>query len=113
VKSILFLLIAGLATGCASSGEGGDRAGGGGSGPNPIVIVPDAELCGGEPCAEHSGERQFTHDSAPGSDVLFGAANRNPAGADAANEPAIVYPSNETMFPVNVSRIRACSGPRL
>ena len=106
VRSILFVLVACVATGCASGGEGGDRSGGGGTGPNPNVIVPDAELCGGGPCADHSGERQFTHDSAPGADVLFGAANRNPAGAGAANEPAIVYPSNETMFPVNVSRIR-------
>ncbi|MFA9472620.1 MAG: hypothetical protein ACERNK_18795, partial [Deltaproteobacteria bacterium] len=117
MRSILFVLVACVATGCASGGEGGDRAGGGsaggtgtagtgGTGLSPIVIVPDAELCGGEPCADHSGGRQFTHDSAPGADVLFGAANRNPAGTVAANEPAIVYPSNETMFPVNVSRIR-------
>jgi hypothetical protein len=110
-------LVACVATGCASGGEGGDRAGGGsaggsgtagtgGTGLSPIVIVPDSELCGGEPCADHSGDRQFTREGAPGADVLFGAANRNPAGADPPNEPAIVYPSNETMFPVNVSRIR-------
>ena len=118
MKSILFLLIAGLATGCASSGEGGNRAGGGsagsmgtagtgGTGLSPIVIVPDSELCGGEPCADHSGERQFTHEGAPdGADSLFGDATRNPAGTNAANEPAIVYPSHQTMFPVNVSRVR-------
>ncbi len=85
-----------------SAGAGGD-----GAGLNPIVIVPDAELCGGAPCADHSGERQFTHDSAPdAADSIFEGATRNPAGTNAANEPAIVYPSNETMFPVNVSRIR-------
>jgi hypothetical protein len=98
------VLIACAATACASSGEGGSRAGGGSAG---TVVVPDAELCGGEPCADHSGDRQFTHDSAPaGAATLFGDATRNPAGSNAANEPAIVYPSNETMFPVNVSRIR-------
>ena len=120
MRSILFALIACVATGCASSGEGGNRAGGGsagsmgtagaggdGTGQNPIVIVPDSELCGGEPCADHSGERQFTHDSTPdGADSLFGDATRNPAGTDAANEPVVVYPSHQTMFPVNVSRIR-------
>jgi len=118
VKSILFLVIACLASGCASSGEGGERAGGGsagsmgtagtgGDGLNPIVDVPDAELCGGEPCADHSGERQFTHEGAPdGADSLFENATRNPAGTNAGNEPAIVYPSHQTMFPVNVSRIR-------
>jgi hypothetical protein len=80
-----------------TAGTGGD-----GTGPNPIVIVPDSELCGGEPCADHSGERQFTHDGAPfGADSLFGDATRS-----AAIEPAVVYPSHQTMFPVNVSRIR-------
>jgi len=98
--------IAGLATGCASGSEGGDRAGGG-TGLDPIFIVPDSELCGGEPCADHSGERQFTHDGAPdGADLLFGDATRNPAGTNAANEPTVVYPSHQTMFPVNVSRVR-------
>jgi len=106
VKSIVLLLIAGLATGCASGSEGGDRAGGG-TGLDPIFIVPDSELCGGEPCADHSGERQFTHDGAPdGADLLFGDATRNPAGTNAANEPTVVYPSHQTMFPVNVSRVR-------
>jgi len=102
VKSILFVLIACVATGCTSSGEGGD-----GTRQNPTVDVPEAELCGGEPCADHGGERQFTHDGAPdGSDSLFGDATRNPAGTNAANEPAVVYPSHQTMFPVNVSRVR-------
>ena len=91
MRSTLFVLVACVATGCASGGEGGDRAGGGGTGPNPNVIVPDAELCGGEPCADHSGERQFTREGAPdGADSLFGDATRNPAGTNAANEPAIV-----------------------
>jgi hypothetical protein len=82
-------------------------AGAGGNGSGPIVQVPDAELCGGEPCADHTGERQFTHDGAPdGAASLFEGAMRNPAGTNAGNEPAMVYPSHETMFPVNVSRIR-------
>ena len=37
---------------------------------------------------------------------LFEGATRNPAGTNPGNEPAIVYPSHQTMFPVNVSRIR-------
>jgi hypothetical protein len=103
------VLIACAATACSSSGDDGVRAGGGtgGNGTGPIVQVPDAELCGGEPCADHTGERQFTHDGAPaGADSLFEDSTRNPAGTNAGNEPAIVYPSHQTMFPVNVSRIR-------
>ncbi|RLB39623.1 MAG: hypothetical protein DRH30_09600, partial [Deltaproteobacteria bacterium] len=113
-------MIACAATACASNGEGGVRAGGGsagtmgtagaggiGTGENPTVIVPDAELCGGGPCAEHTGEQQFTHDGVPvGTDSLFDAAMRNPPATNDANESAIVYPSHETMFPVNVSRVR-------
>lgn len=88
-----------------TGGTGG--AAGDGSGPGPIVNVPDAELCGGEPCADYSGTRQFTHDSAPADSAsLFGSATRNPAGTDPGSEPAPVYPSHQTMFPVNVSRIR-------
>ncbi len=103
VKSILVVLVACAATACASN----DASGTGGTGAGPIVQVPDSELCGGEPCADHTGERQFTHDGAPdGADALFGDATRNPAGTDADNEPAVVYPSHQTMFPVNVSRIR-------
>ncbi len=102
MRKFLVVLIACAATACASSSEGGERAG-----QKPIVDVPDAELCGGEPCADHSGERQFTHDSAPSdADLLFRDATTNPAGTNASKEPVIVYPSHETMFPVNVSRIR-------
>ncbi|MBW1874924.1 MAG: PD40 domain-containing protein [Deltaproteobacteria bacterium] len=120
MRLILVVMIACAATACASNGEGGVRAGGGsagtmgtagaggiGTGENPTVIVPDAELCGGGPCAEHTGEQQFTHDGVPvGTDSLFDAAMRNPPATNAANESAIVYPSHETMFPVNVSRVR-------
>jgi Tol biopolymer transport system component len=117
VRSILIVLVACVATACASGGESGVRAGGGSAGTtgtgggggdgSPVVDVPDAELCGGEPCADHSGERQFTHESAPAGAVsLFADATRHPAGTDAGKEPATVYPSHQTMFPVNVSRIR-------
>jgi len=37
VRSILFVLIACVAMGCASSGEGGNRAAGG-SGPSCIIV---------------------------------------------------------------------------
>jgi hypothetical protein len=94
-------------TGGTAGSMGTAGTGGAGAGQNPTVIVPDAELCGGEPCAEHSGEQQFTHEGVPvGTPPLFDAAHRNPSATNPANEPAIVYPSHETMFPVNVSRIR-------
>jgi hypothetical protein len=114
VRTILVALIACVVTACSSNGEGGagtDRSGdggaGGGPGQNPTVQVPDAELCGGQPCANHMGDQRFTHASAPdGADSLFQDAVRNPPGTNVGNEPAIVYPSHETMFPVNVSRVR-------
>ena len=92
-----------------SRGNGGSAGtvGTGGAGGDWPVYVPQEELCDGQPCANHTGERTFTTASAPdGADSLFSGATRNPAGTNAANEAVIVYPSYETMFPVNVSPIR-------
>ncbi len=101
VETLLIALMACVAaTGCSTSGEGG--AGGSAGGDGSTVYVPESELCGGQPCANHTGENDFTHPSAPdGVDSLFTDATRNPTGTNGANEPAIVYPSHETMFPIN------------
>lgn len=110
----LIALVACLgAAGCANGDAGGDRSGGGSGGSDgaggtgSTVFVPEAELCGGQPCANHTGERRFTDSTAPDEvDALFTNTARNPAGTDGAKEPEIVYPSHETMFPINVSRAR-------
>jgi hypothetical protein len=106
VETLLIALMACVAaTGCSTSGEGG--AGGSAGGDGSTVYVPESELCGGQPCANHTGENDFTHPSAPdGVDSLFTDATRNPTGTNGANEPAIVYPSHETMFPINLPRVR-------
>lgn len=63
--------------------------------------------CGATPCADHSGDQTFVEADAPAdaADIFSGAAAHEP-GSDAGRDPAIVYPSHETMFPINVSHIR-------
>jgi hypothetical protein len=63
--------------------------------------------CGGTPCADFTGDKTFVEPGTPdGASGLFeGAAAHNP-GTNAASEPTIIYPSHETMFPLNVSHIR-------
>ncbi len=120
MRRFSLLLMACSVAACSSGGEVGPRASGGSAGSagsvgmggaggtgGSTVYVPDAELCNGEPCANHSGARTFVDASAPdGAELLFTDSVRNPPGTSAENEPRIVYPSHETMFPVNVSRVR-------
>lgn len=88
--------------GDGSSGGFGDGSGGDASGdangPSPN------DQCSGKPCANYTGPKDFIEpgapDTAPGT---FGAAA---VTSDAAKEPGIIYPSHETMFPMNVSHIR-------
>ena len=82
-----------------SGGGAGGSGGGGGSGGNGP--------CGANPCADHTGSKDFTGTGVPANPGgIFDGAKSNPHGTNSANEPAIVYPSHETMFPINVSRIR-------
>src|SRR5690606_20080363 len=78
-----------------ADGSGGSASGASGEGG-----------CNGRPCANHKGDKSFFEDG-----VSDGAADRcakgteRPAGTAAGREPRITYPSHETMFPINVSRI--------
>src|SRR5262245_4082940 len=85
-------------TAARGGGSGSSTGGSGGSG---------GDTCGGKPCSDHTGDKDFTGGSAP-SDAAdtFGKGTPHDPGSDPAREPAIVYPSHETMFPINVSRIR-------
>jgi hypothetical protein len=68
--------------------------------------VPVEDTCGGKPCANNTGAKDFVEPDAPANAAaLFGGGTVNPSGTNQAQEPAIVYPSHETMFPVNVSHI--------
>jgi Tol biopolymer transport system component len=84
---------------------GGSKTGGASS--NGGSSVGSAFPCGAMPCANHVGETSFVEAGAPAdaADVFEGAAPHD-AGSDAAFEPAIIYPSHETLFPINVSHIR-------
>ncbi len=86
-----------------SSGTGlhiGAGAGGAGA-------LDPVNTCGASPCANHTGHQSFLDSSAPSDAAeLFGAATSNPNGTDADKEPVVIYPNHETMFPINVSRIR-------
>jgi Tol biopolymer transport system component len=98
------------------AGEGGPEAGtpsafgdGGGEGGTPVGpgdAGPGVDSCGGTPCASYSGPKDFVEPGAPpGAAGIFGAGAAQPNGTDPSHEPAIVYPSHETMFPINVSHI--------
>lgn len=88
----------------ASAGSlGGVPGGGQGSGASSGVQSP----CGATPCASYTGPRTFVEAGAPAdSGSLFDDSSVHTPGSDAAREPGIVYPSHETMFPLNVSHIR-------
>lgn len=90
-----------------SDGSGfGDGANGGG-GPGGEGGANPADTCGGQPCANHTGPKDFVEaDAPPNAPGIFGGASAGPNGTDATREPAVVYPSHETMFPINVSHIR-------
>jgi Tol biopolymer transport system component len=63
--------------------------------------------CGVTPCADHSGDKTFVEADTPADAAdVFDDATSHEAGSDVGREPAIVYPSHETMFPLNVSHIR-------
>lgn len=92
----------------ASSNAFGDGAvGDGSSSGNVTVPNPADDTCGGKPCANFTGAKEFAEPGAPpNAGALFTAGNAAPNGTDPPKEPGIVYPSHETMFPVNVSHIR-------
>ena len=59
------------------------------------------------PCADYTGDKSFVDEGAPddAAEVFAGATPHDP-GTAADLEPAMIYPSHETMFPINVSQIR-------
>ncbi len=80
-----------------SAGASGSSGSGGGGG----------DMCGGKPCSDYTGSKDFTGNGAPtDAGETFGKGTTHDPGSDTAREPAIVYPSHETMFPINVSHIR-------
>jgi len=88
----------GLTVGNSSTGSGGSAGGG---------TIPEDEVCNGEPCANHEGDQSFNAGDAPDdAEDLFDDADTQQPGDGADREPYVVYPSHETMFPVNVSHIR-------
>lgn len=83
-------------------GSGDDAAAGGQDG----SVSPVPETCGGQPCANYTGPKDFVEPDAPANaGDLFDGSTAQPNGTNPAQEPAIVYPSHETMFPINVSHI--------
>jgi hypothetical protein len=89
----------------SSLGGGGQTSGG--SGGEGSATGSGPELCGGTPCAEHTGSQSFDEPSAPaGSAAIFANASASAPGTAPGRQPAILYPSHETKFPINVSRIR-------
>src|SRR5688572_3795561 len=82
-------------------GNGSDGGDGDGQGTSAL------DTCGGKLCSNYAGPKDFMEpDAPPNASALFGGGNSNANGTNVAQEPGIIYPSHETMFPVNVSHIR-------
>jgi WD40-like Beta Propeller Repeat len=97
----------GQAQGGSSNNSGGSVSLGGNSGSSSGGNGGGVDMCGGMPCANHTGGQDFVGMDAPAdAPDLFGGGTPHDPGSNADNEPAIIYPSHETMFPINVSRIR-------
>jgi hypothetical protein len=63
--------------------------------------------CGTHPCANLAGSKTFVEPSALNAPLAaFDAGAEQPPGTDAASEPVILYPSDETRLPINLSRFR-------
>src|SRR5688572_25133671 len=89
-----------ITAGTAGQGGGSGSATGGSGGGG-------GDTCGGKPCSDHTGSKDFIDGGAPADAAdTFGKGTTHDPGSDPAREPAIVYPTHETMFPINVSRIR-------
>ncbi len=87
--------------GSLGSNDGGRNGGGKNDG------GAAADTCGGQPCANNSGPKDFLEpDAPPNAPGLFGGGTPSPNGTNPPQEPGIVYPNHETMFPINVSHIR-------
>jgi hypothetical protein len=77
-----------------------------GRGAGDDADAASADSCAGQPCADHTGSRSFITDGVPADvEQRFAAGAEQPPGTDPTREPGIIYPSHETMFPINVSRI--------
>lgn len=100
----LGLLLDGYGGAAGSSSTSGGASG--------DTSASEPEVCGGRACANYQGEQSFidTSFTGPGAPAdaaaLFAAASPQAPGTSPADEPAISYPSHETMFPINVSHIR-------
>jgi hypothetical protein len=63
--------------------------------------------CGADGCSEYRGSKVFVEPSAAGaSPAAFDDGVGHPPGTQPSAEPVLLYPSNETLLPFNVSRIR-------
>jgi len=94
-----------------ATASGASHAGGGPAGGGSLALGGNGNgqtgPCGTSPCADHTGEQTFFESDAPAdAATTFAGATPHEAGSDAERDPAIVYPSHETMFPLNVSHIR-------
>lgn len=95
----------------ADAGDATTEAGGGifaandgsSTGADATIDAGD-DSCGQTPCASHAGSKDFVEPGAPANaSALFGGST---AGSDPTRDPAIRYPNDETMFPINVPHIR-------
>ena len=74
---------------------------------------PSSGSCSGKPCANYTGTRIFAQDGATDADAdTFATASSEPSASDPSVEPVLIYPSDETMLPVNLSLVRFAWTPQ-
>ena len=100
----------------SAAGQGTGANSGSGSMPGTSLAGASGGLgspCGATACASYTGPKTFVEPGvAADAPSVFEAGTVHAPGSDATREPAVIYPANETMFPVNVSHIRhEWSGP--
>jgi hypothetical protein len=68
--------------------------------------------CGHGPCSDHEGSKVFLEPSAAdASAAAFDEGVERAPGTDPSAEPRVLYPSHESMVPVNLSRLRFAWAP--
>jgi TolB protein len=110
IRSALELVLCGVSVAAVITGCGEGHAVNLGS---LTVAAPESSSppsapgsCGADACADFTGSKTFVEQNAMNAPPGAFDAAEQPPGTDAASEPVILYPNDETLLPTNLSRLR-------
>ena len=91
----------------SGAGPGAGASSGAQSGSSGSGSTGATSPCGATACVSYTGPKTFVEPGAPAdAPSTFEAGTVHAPGSNQTLEPSVIYPANETMFPVNVSHIR-------